>query len=66
MERARISERTKAGLDRVRARGVVLGRKPLDGARQAEIMALAAEGLTAYAIGKRLGVDIKTAQRYMA
>jgi DNA-binding CsgD family transcriptional regulator len=29
-------------------------------------MALAAEGLTAYAIGKRLGVDIKTAQRYMA
>jgi DNA invertase Pin-like site-specific DNA recombinase len=66
MERARISERTKAGLQRVRESGVKLGRRPIEDSRQAEIAALAGEGLTAYAIGKRLGVDIKTAQRYMA
>ena len=65
MERARISERTKAGLARVKAKGVQLGRRPLNDDRQAEIAALAAEGLTAYAIGKRLAIDIKTAQRYM-
>ncbi len=65
MERARISERTKAGLARVKAAGVVLGRRPIASDRIAEIAQLAAEGLSAYAIGKRVGIDIKTAQRYM-
>ena len=64
MERARISERTKAGLARVRESGVKLGRRPIEDSRQAEIAALAGEGLTAYAIGKRLGLDIKTVQKY--
>ena len=65
MERARISERTKAGLARVRERGVQLGRRPIDDNCQVEIANLAAEGLTAYAIAKRVGCDIKTAQKYM-
>ena len=64
MERARISERTRAGLERVKANGVVLGRRPLAAERQADMAALAREGLTAYAIGKRLGLDIKTVQKY--
>src|ERR1700732_1829401 len=37
VERARISERTKAGLDRVRGKGQRLGRPALDGAVQARI-----------------------------
>lgn len=64
MERARISERTKAGLQRVREQGTKLGRRPLAAERIAEIAALAGEGLSAYAVGKRLGLDIKTVQKY--
>jgi DNA invertase Pin-like site-specific DNA recombinase len=66
MERARISQRTKAGLARVREQGTKLGRRPIADTQQAEIATLAGEGLTAYAIGKRLGVDIKTVQKYAA
>jgi putative DNA-invertase from lambdoid prophage Rac len=66
MERNKISERTKAGLARVMAAGVKVGRKPLDGERQSQIAELAAEGMTAYAIAKQLGLDIKTAQKYLA
>lgn len=65
MERARISERTKAGLARLRAKGVRLGRQPLDDDKQAAIAELAAEGLTAYAVAKRLGIDAKSAAKYM-
>src|ERR1044071_1595224 len=65
-ERRRISDRTKAGLARVKARGVRLGRRPIDPDKQAAIVELAAEGLTAYAISKRLGCDPKTAAAYMA
>jgi DNA invertase Pin-like site-specific DNA recombinase len=64
-ERRRISERTKAGLARVAASGVRLGRKPLDPQKQAEIARLAAEGATAYRIAKTVGCDQKTAMAYM-
>jgi putative DNA-invertase from lambdoid prophage Rac len=64
-ERRRISERTKAGLARVKAKGVALGRRPLDPEKQAAIVELAGQGLSAYAIGKRLGCDPKTAAAYM-
>ncbi|SRR6266702_871545 len=68
VERARISERTKAGLARVRAKGVRLGRPSLAGEVQAKIAALmrAEPNMSAYAIGKRLGIDIKTAAKYAA
>jgi putative DNA-invertase from lambdoid prophage Rac len=66
MERAKISERTRAGLARVMAKGVKVGRRPLDPERQVQIAELAAEGLGPYAIAKRLGLDIKTAQKYLA
>jgi DNA invertase Pin-like site-specific DNA recombinase len=66
VERARISERTKAGLARVRAKGTRLGRPALAGEVRERIVALmlAEPGMSAYAVGKRLGVDIKTAAKY--
>jgi DNA invertase Pin-like site-specific DNA recombinase len=66
MERARISERTKAGLDRVRAKGQRLGRPVLGGDMRARIADLAATGASAYRISKTLGCDIKTAAKYAA
>ena len=41
MERNKISERTKAGLARVMAAGVKVGRRPLNDARREEIAVLA-------------------------
>jgi DNA invertase Pin-like site-specific DNA recombinase len=64
MERARISERTKAGLQRVRASGRRLGRPDLSGELQGQIRDLAATGASAYRISKTLGCDIKTAAKY--
>jgi len=54
VERQRISERTKAGLARVRAKGTRLGRPAIDARLQANIGVLAREqpALTAYAIAK--------------
>jgi DNA invertase Pin-like site-specific DNA recombinase len=66
VERARISERTKAGLARVKAAGTRLGRPKLADAVRAKIAAMVAErpAVTAYAIGKALGCDVKTAAKY--
>ncbi len=66
VERARISERTKAGLARVRAKGTRLGRPAIGDRVQARIAALARDnpGMTAYAIAKAVGCDVKTAAKY--
>ena len=65
LERARISERTKAGLARVKASGKRLGRPAIDGKLQAKIAALAGDpALTAYAIAKAVGCDVRTAAKY--
>ena len=67
VERARISERTKAELARVKAKGTRLGRPVLAEAVQARIAALRAADhpdISPYAIGKAIGVDPKTARRY--
>jgi DNA invertase Pin-like site-specific DNA recombinase len=67
-ERQRISDRTKAGLERVRAKGTRLGRPEIAGAVQQRILAMAAgePEISHYAIAKALGIDIKTVQRYRA
>lgn len=65
VERQRISDRTKAGLDRVRRQGKTLGRPKLDDRIVARIVAMAAEGATSYAIGKALGVDRLTAAKHV-
>ncbi len=64
VERQKISERTKAGLARVRAKGQRLGRPALDDKVQARIAALAADGLSSYAIGKALRLDPATVKKY--
>jgi DNA invertase Pin-like site-specific DNA recombinase len=61
-ERIKRSERTKAGLARVKASGVRLGRKPVD-ANPVEARRLRAEGLSIRAISSQLGVSIGTAHR---
>jgi DNA invertase Pin-like site-specific DNA recombinase len=65
-ERQRISDRTKAGLERVRAKGTRLGRPELAGEVQQRIAAMAAgePRVSHYRISKTLGIDIKTVQRY--
>jgi DNA invertase Pin-like site-specific DNA recombinase len=63
-ERAMISERTIAGLQRVRAAGKRLGRPELGDDMRARIADLAATGASAYRISKTLGCDIKTAAKY--
>ena len=67
VERARISERTKAGLARTKAAGTRLGRPTLaDKVRQQiAAMVFAEPQVTAYAISKRLKVDPKSATKYM-
>jgi DNA invertase Pin-like site-specific DNA recombinase len=54
-ERSLIIERTRDGLDRARAAGVHLGRKP-DSARTAEIVKLKAQGLTVRQISEQMGI----------
>jgi len=66
VERQRISERTKAGLARVRAKGTRLGRPALGEKVQAKIAALAHDNpaMSAYAIAKAIGCAVKTAAKY--
>lgn len=66
VERQKISERTKAGLARVRAKGQRLGRPAVGDKVRAQIAALVRDnpGISAYAIGKAVGCDIKTAAKY--
>jgi putative DNA-invertase from lambdoid prophage Rac len=60
-ERERIRERVKAGLDRVRAKGVKLGRP------RASALPIAVEpGMTVREAGKRWGVGKSTAARWLA
>ena len=65
-ERARISERTKAGLARVRAKGTRLGRPMLNDTVRGRIAELVRSkpSMSAYAIAKAVGCDVKTAAKY--
>jgi DNA invertase Pin-like site-specific DNA recombinase len=65
VEAQKISDRTKAGLARVKAKGVRLGRPALDPATRRDIQArMAADGATAYSVGKALQLDPKTVAKY--
>ncbi len=55
-ERIRISERTKAGLERTRRAGTRLGRPPTDADKLVDALKLRGEGLSFSQIGTRLGV----------
>ena len=63
-ERVKRSERTKAGLARVRAAGKALGRpKRLNGQHTAQIAALRSQGLSLRAIGRELGISEGSVRR---
>lgn len=64
-ERVRLSERTKAGLERARKQGKVLGR-PKAAVDASEIRALRASGLSWGAIGRQTGLARATCQKACA
>jgi DNA invertase Pin-like site-specific DNA recombinase len=64
-EKVRISERTKAGLERARSEGVTLGR-PRVAVNSAEIKQLRERGLSWGAISRSTGVARTTCQRAVA
>ena len=66
-ERVKRSERTKAGLARVRAAGRRLGRPArLNGEHTAEIARLRAQGVSGRQIGRRLGISEGSVRRLAA
>ena len=66
-ERVKRSERTRAGLARVRAAGKRLGRPAgLNGHHKAEIARLRASGLSLRAIARQLGISDQSVRRLAA
>ena len=63
-EAAKVSERTKAGLERARRRGAKIGRPKLKEDLRAKIAQRLAEGATPFAVAKALGLDRKTVVKY--
>jgi len=64
VEAQKISERTKAGMARARAKGKRIGRPTLDIEIKRQITERLANGDSAYAAAKALGIDRKTAAKY--
>ncbi|MFZ2077769.1 MAG: recombinase family protein [Xanthobacteraceae bacterium] len=65
VEAQKISERTRAGMSRAKAKGVKIGRPKLAAEVRHEINRRAAKGETAYAIAKALRIDRHTAAKYL-
>lgn len=64
LERSFLIERTKAGLETARARGVKLGRKPaLSGAQRHEVIRLRADGMSIRNVARRMKVAKSTIER---
>jgi putative DNA-invertase from lambdoid prophage Rac len=66
VEAQKISERTKAGMVRAKAKGRKIGRPKLGLELRQKIALRAAKGETPYAIAKALGIDRHTAAKYAA
>ena len=64
VEAQKISERTKAGMARARAKGIKIGRPKLGIELRQQIAKRTAKGETAYWIAKSLGIDRHTAAKY--
>ena len=64
VEAQKISDRTKAGMARAKAKGIKVGRPRLGIEIRQQIARLSAKGETPYAIGKALGVDRHTVAKY--
>jgi DNA invertase Pin-like site-specific DNA recombinase len=66
VEAQKISQRTRAGMSRARAKGVKLGRPKLRLELRQKIAQRAAKGETPYAIAKALHIDRHTAAKYVS
>lgn len=66
LERSIIQERVKAGLERARAKGKILGRPRADQRTEAKIRDLAARGMGKGKIARTLGIGVSVAQRVLA
>jgi DNA invertase Pin-like site-specific DNA recombinase len=64
VEAQKISDRTKAGMARAKAKGIRIGRPKLGIELRQKIAQRAAKGETPYAIAKDLGIDRHTAAKY--
>jgi DNA invertase Pin-like site-specific DNA recombinase len=68
MESKKISERTRAGMERAKVKGTksgkAIGRPKIDPALQQKIAKQLQAGLSAYAVAKKLGIDAHTVARY--
>ena len=64
VEAQKISDRTKAGMNRARAKGIKIGRPRLGIEVRQKIAERAAKGETPYAIAKALGIDRHTVVKY--
>jgi len=68
MESQKISERTRAGMERARVKGTEsgkpIGRPKIATTLQQKIAKRLSEGLSAYAVAKQLGIDAHTVARY--
>jgi DNA invertase Pin-like site-specific DNA recombinase len=68
VESQKISERTRAGMERAKVKGTEsgkpIGRPRISLALQQKITKQLSEGLSAYAVAKKLGIDAHTVARY--
>jgi DNA invertase Pin-like site-specific DNA recombinase len=64
LEAQKISERTRAGLERARRRGIKIGRPKLEEGLRSQITHRLAAGATPFAVPRALGVDRKTVLKY--
>jgi DNA invertase Pin-like site-specific DNA recombinase len=64
VEAQKISDRTKAGMARAKAKGVKIGRPRLGIELRQKIVQRAAKGETPYAVAKALGIDRHTVVKY--
>ena len=66
IERNRLRERTKMGVEAARRRGALLGRPPAKGWDEEKARAWAADGISAAEIGRRLDMNERTVRRHLA
>jgi DNA invertase Pin-like site-specific DNA recombinase len=64
VEAQKISDRTKAGMARAKAKGIKIGRPKIGAELRQKIAQRAAKGETPYAIAKAIGIDRHTAAKY--
>jgi DNA invertase Pin-like site-specific DNA recombinase len=64
-ERVRLSERTRAGIERARGKGTQLGKPGFDQAQIEQIRRLKGGGMSNYAISKTMGISKTTVAKYV-